>query len=181
MKRSVTLLLLVLLDMLVLPAQSIQWGRTYGGSSSDFANALTSDAFGNVYTVSYTLSTNITIASQTYTTFGGGDIFIVKYRSNGQFAWAKRLGGTGNDFAESLVCDLSGNLYMCGYFDNTIVFGNDTLTSAGGSDIFLAKFDSTGLSLWAKGMGSSATGVEGGAALAYSQPDNSVVMVGGFS
>jgi hypothetical protein len=44
---------------------------------------------------------------------------------------------------------------VSGYFSGAVDFGGGALTSAGGSDIFLAKFTGAGGHLWSKGFGSS--------------------------
>lgn len=42
---------------------------------------------------------------------------------------------------------------MAGYFSDTIVFGATTLTSAGGSDAFIAELDADGQAVWAESGG----------------------------
>jgi hypothetical protein len=39
---------------------------------------------------------------------------------------------------------------VAGYFDDTATFGGTNLTSRGGSDIFVAKYDSAGTLAWVK-------------------------------
>ena len=79
-----------------------------------------------------------------------------------QFQWAKRIASAATlpldepDLGLSL--DASGNCYLTGFFDGTNDFGGVTLTnqSAGGSDIFVAKFDPSGALQWAQRAGGSA-------------------------
>ncbi|MEP7121279.1 MAG: hypothetical protein ABJE95_10235 [Byssovorax sp.] len=66
--------------------------------------------------------------------------------------WTKALGGTGSTAA----FDTDGNVYVAGTFSGTLQFGNDALISAGGIDIFLAKFDAAGKYLWSHRYGDSA-------------------------
>ena len=68
--------------------------------------------------------------------------------------WAKSAGGTGNDGANLVAVDASGNAFVVGIFSSTtITFGSTILTNAGGYDIFLAKYDASGNVLWAKNAG----------------------------
>jgi len=67
--------------------------------------------------------------------------------------WSKRFGGAFRDEDNSVSVDSSGNVYITGTFDISIDFGGGALTNAGGSDIFLAKFDSNGNHLWSKRFG----------------------------
>jgi hypothetical protein len=73
--------------------------------------------------------------------------------------------------------DGAGNIYVVGYFHETVSFGNITLTSAGNSDLFLAKLDSTGQYLWAVRAGSTATDAAVGLALT---PEGAVYITGYF-
>src|SRR5688572_23250737 len=69
--------------------------------------------------------------------------------------WAKGAGGTSYDIANDIYTDANGNSYITGWFQNTVNFGPDTLTSLGGYDFFVAKYNSSGTCLWAQGAGSS--------------------------
>jgi len=55
-----------------------------------------------------------------------------------------------------IATDLYGNTYVAGSFTNkSLSFGKFNLKNNGGSDIYLAKYDSNGKILWAKNIGSS--------------------------
>ncbi len=138
------------------------WAKSASGFSLDMANSVTIDVSGNVYISGYFMSATLTFGTTTLTNGGNNttDIFTAKYSSGGTFAWAKRAGGTFNDIAYSVVTDVSGNVFIAGYFQsNSLVFGSATLTNAGGSDILLLKYSSSGTPLTAIGQGG--TGYEG--------------------
>lgn len=88
---------------------------------------------------------------------GGYDIYITKLTSDGDFVWAKTMGGSGYDEGFGIKQDKDGYIYVTGVFVNTVDFdpGADvfSLTSAGMSDAFLTKFDSDGNFIWAVSMG----------------------------
>ncbi|MEP6793635.1 MAG: SBBP repeat-containing protein [Saprospiraceae bacterium] len=73
------------------------------------------------------------------------------------YEWGHGLGSTSRDVAYDIVADSSGNIYVTGSFENTLDFdpgsGIVDLVSAGSTDIFIAKYDSTGQLLWAKRVG----------------------------
>ena len=71
------------------------------------------------------------------------------------FLWAKRAGGTVNDFSDAVAVDASGNVFVSGFFQSsTIAFDGFTLTNANSLyDIFLAKYDNSGNALWARRAG----------------------------
>lgn len=70
------------------------------------------------------------------------------------------FGPTGNSTNEGygIAVDASGNIYVAGYFYDTITFGvSSTLTSAGSKDVYLAKYSSSGEILWVIQIGGSDT------------------------
>jgi hypothetical protein len=72
-------------------------------------------------------------------------------------SWANKLGGTGNDYGLNIAVDMAGDIYLTGYFENTVDFDPGTgvlnLSSAGTGDFFVSKYDASGNLLWAKRMG----------------------------
>lgn len=74
------------------------------------------------------------------------------------FGFASAFGSSGSDFGAAITTDSAGNSYVAGSFVGTVDFdpgpGTANLTSAGGHDIFLCKFDSAGGLLWARQFGS---------------------------
>jgi len=89
----------------------------------------------------------------------GFDIFLSKYDADGNYLWAHNLGGEGTDEGDDLAFDLDGNIYLTGFFNNSVDFdpgpANNTVISNGGVDFFLAKYNPTGEHVWAYGFGSS--------------------------
>jgi hypothetical protein len=66
--------------------------------------------------------------------------------------YAVNAGGTGSDLGRGIDVDLAGNSYVSGTFDLTSTFYGTPdilLTSNGGTDIFLAKYDTAGSVVWA--------------------------------
>ncbi|MDG1475660.1 MAG: T9SS type A sorting domain-containing protein [Vicingaceae bacterium] len=143
------------------------WAKGLGGASSELANSIDVDASGNVYTTgSFTATADFNPGAGTDNLISNGatDIFISKLDSNGDFVWAKGMGGTDNDLAFSLRIDGAGNAYSTGRFNGTVDFnpgaGTDNLISNGATDIFISKLDVNGDFVWAKSIGG--TGSEEG-------------------
>jgi hypothetical protein len=87
-------------------------------------------------------------------TAGDSEIFLAKFDTNGNHLWSKGFGGMyGDEDKKSVACDGSGNVIVTGYYFGTVDFGGGPLTSAGVSDIYLAKFDADGNHLWSKRFG----------------------------
>ncbi len=66
--------------------------------------------------------------------------------------WAKRAGGNDSDDVYGIATDNSGNNYIAGYFKSTAYFGEGatqvSLTSVGGADIYIAKYNTYGELMW---------------------------------
>ena len=75
-----------------------------------------------------------------------------------QVDYAIGLGDVGPDEGRAVAVDTSGNAYVVGHFQGTVDFdplGGTALSSAGGSDIFVAKYSSSGSFVWAQKLGGS--------------------------
>jgi hypothetical protein len=79
--------------------------------------------------------------------------------ADGDFLWAKAMGGRDYEHGSDMAVDAAGNVYITGYFSGTVDFdpGLGTLSlssaSAGSTDIFVLKLDTLGNFLWARAMG----------------------------
>jgi hypothetical protein len=71
-------------------------------------------------------------------------------RNNHTPKWtrAESFGGSGTDSGSAVKTDAHGDRYVTGGFSSTARFGNKTFASAGGTDIFLAKFERSGELRW---------------------------------
>ncbi len=133
---------------------TVVWAKKAGGQYDDEGYSVSADAFGNIYVAGYFFSPSITFGSTTLTNTGASDIFLVKYDRMGDVIWARRAGGTSDDEAYGVSVDTSGYSYITGYFFSPdIAFDTTVLTNAGSYDIFIAKYDTGGRIVWAKGTG----------------------------
>ena len=129
------------------------WVKGTGGTGSDEARCVATDANGNIIVTGRFYSSTIAFGTTTLTNSGFDDMFIVKYDPSGNVLWAKNqdAGGTGGGNGLSVVADAGGNVILTGYFyDSTITFGTTTLTNLGSADIIVVKYDPNGNVLWAK-------------------------------
>ena len=82
-------------------------------------------------------------------------IFINVNAQAPNWAWAKSAGGNGDDWGTSTTTDPFGNVFVTGFYTDTITFGSFTLFNEGNKDMFIVKYDATGNVLWANGAGGS--------------------------
>ncbi len=132
-----------------------QWANQLGTWDTDFANGVATDSSGNVYVTGSTYR-----SLDGNTSAGNADLFVVKYNSSGTKQWTKQLGSSSDDYANDVVTDSSGNAYVTG----TTYGGLDGNTSAGNSDLFAVKYNSSGTKQWTKQLGTSSTDTANGVA-----------------
>jgi hypothetical protein len=132
-----------------------QWGKRIGGSSADYARGVAADSSGNVFTTGYfqgTVDFDPGAASANLASAGGNDAFLQKLDSDGNYAWAIRLGSTSNDYGYSLVTDSSNNVMVHGQFEGTVDFdpgaGTDSRTTSGSVSAYILKLDTSGALVW---------------------------------
>jgi hypothetical protein len=106
----------------------------------------------------------------TLTNAGALDILVAKYDSNGTVLWATRCGGTLADIGRGISCYSDGNIYVAGLYRGTTTFNSfasapggggpivvsayGTMTASGlNPDIFLVKYNSSGIIQWATRIG----------------------------
>ncbi|MDH3442922.1 MAG: SBBP repeat-containing protein, partial [Deltaproteobacteria bacterium] len=179
MIHSLVLIMLLAMSSSV-AAQGLLWAKRAGGASSGDAGLGTVvDGLGNSYVTGIfqgTATFGLGEANQTtLTSAGGEDIFVARYDSSGLLQWAKRAGGAGSDRGLGIAMDVLGNVYVTGLFNGTATFGlgetNQTvLTSAGSHEMFVARYDASGLLQWARRGGG--TGSDRGAGIAVDGSGN---------
>ncbi|GAB3173128.1 NHL repeat-containing protein [Telluribacter humicola] len=91
--------------------------------------------------------------------FGENDACIVKYAADGTAVWARKSGGTNVEEGRGIIVDEAGNSYVTGHFQGTTQFGEQSLTSNGDKDMFIAHYDPQGTLVWVKQAGGSGTDI----------------------
>lgn len=108
-------------------------------------------------------------------------LIFISLITNISFAqsWATDIGSDNIDQATSIAVDAVGNSYVTGFFSSSVTLENGSLiSSAGGKDIFIAKYDGSGQLVWAKGIGGS--GDDEGKDIAIDNSGN-IYLLGNFS
>lgn len=129
------------------------WAVSCGGSLADIGNGISVDPSGNIF-VGGQFEGTATFGSQSYssmvnpnTNLPSIDIFISKLDNNGNFLWTKHGAAEYTDRALDVVCNNSGEAYICGQFSDTIQFTN-TYNNQVMNSIWLMKVDAAGNELW---------------------------------
>ena len=153
------------------------WAKKVGGPGNDKGKSIYTDSLGNAVVTGWFQYT-ANVGDVTFTSGGGSDVFIAKYDSNGDFIWARQGNGTGSDYGNAIAADAQGNVLVSGVFNGSLDFDNSTLTSFGGDDVFLVKYDPAGNLLWTKQAGGvGADRSYGGLTI---HPSNGIVLTGTY-
>jgi hypothetical protein len=119
------------------------WLRQFGSSSADSARSVTIDDVGGVY-VSGT--TSGALGGQQ---IGASDGWLAHYDAAGNQTWIRQFGSASQEDVYASAADGSGGVYLAGD-----TFGALGGSSAGGIDVWLARYDSVGSQIWIQQFGS---------------------------
>lgn len=162
-----------------------RWAYAFGTTGFNFGNGIAVDQQGDVYVIGDfegTIDFDPGPGVASVTANGGASVFIVKFSNTGVFQWVRTFGGTGIDIGNGVYCGPSGNVYVCGVFQNQVNFNPSgtpvNITSNGFYDIFVAKFSSEGNLVWARGLGGSNSDHAKGLTV---DADENVITTGYFS
>lgn len=134
------------------PQGNIIWQKIITGGITKVARGMACDSQGNLYLSGF-FDGNAHFGTTVLVSVSQ-DGFLTKLDSDGNFKWAQKMGGNYPDAANSVVCDSFGNVYTCGHFSGYAGFNSTTLQSAGMSDVFVMKTNSTdGSLIWVKQLG----------------------------
>src|SRR5208282_1712902 len=104
-------------------ALSLVYSTFLGGSGSDEGNGIAVDSSGNAYVTGYTTSTDFPTLNPLQANYGGtGDAFVAELTWNGSalsLVYSTYLGGSGDDQANGIAVDSSGNAYVTGSTTST--------------------------------------------------------------
>jgi hypothetical protein len=134
------------------PLPEITWARKAGSGESEQGRAIATDASGNIYVTGF-FSETTSFGTTNLVSSGTEDVFVAKYNPAGTLLWARRAGGNEYDEGRGIAVDSGGNVYVTGLFQNNATFAPTNLNSSGGSDVFIAKYDTQGTLLWARKAG----------------------------
>jgi Secretion system C-terminal sorting domain len=127
-------------------APAIEWQKSFGGAYDDIP-----------YTIQQT-SDGGYIAAGSSTSFDGdvtgnhglSDYWVIKISASGSLQWQKSLGGSGNDYANSVQQTSDGGYIVAGVSNSN---DGDVTGNHGGNDFWVVKLSATGSIQWQKSLG----------------------------
>mgnify|MGYP001603756245 CR=1 FL=1 len=130
------------------------WAKKGDGSQVDYGYGNCIDASSNIYVTGSFRSPTISFGDITLTNNGNWDMFVVKYDADGNVLWAKSAGGIQYEDGRKIIQSENGGIIVTGILaGSSAVFGDTVLSTRGGFDILLVKYDTNGNILWARNEG----------------------------
>lgn len=128
-----------------------------GGSGFEEGKAIAVDLQNNVY-ISGDFRGVVDFDPSGSTTFltsaGLRDVFVAKYSSQGNFLWADKIGGQGEDRASALTVDSDNQVFVAAYYNHTLTLSNNQVfSSMGNTDIMMTRYSPQGDILFATSHG----------------------------
>ncbi len=155
----------------------LSYSTYLGGSAGDFGNAIAVDASGNAYVTGETSSINFPTKNPSQSASGGGvDAFVAKLDPTGStLVYSTYLGGGAGESGKGIAVDASGNAYVTGSTSSSNFPTKNPFQAAfgGGSDVFVAKLDTTGSLIYSTFLGGS--GDESGKGIAADPLGNAYI------
>jgi hypothetical protein len=128
------------------------WSQRFGGVTRQEAYDVAADGEGNVVITGHFDGT-VDFGGGPLMSEGAEDIFLAMHDADGLHRWSRSFGDSESQSGESVAVDGAGDVLLTGDFRGIVDCGGGPLTSAGETDILLAKFDQEGDHLWSHGFG----------------------------
>lgn len=109
------------------------WVSAIGGSKTDRAYGVITDAAGNAYVTGHHESTDAVVNGEKMPNAGSYDVFTAKFAPDGKVLWVRVKGGEGSDYGHGIAIDSKGHV---------------VITGAIGGQFFCTKYDTQGREIW---------------------------------
>ncbi|MDX9705524.1 MAG: T9SS type A sorting domain-containing protein [Weeksellaceae bacterium] len=127
---------------------SMEWQKSLGGSSNDYATSIQQTTDGGYIVAGYSESNDGDVIGN----HGDKDYWVVKLDSTGNMEWQKSLGGSGWDAAHSIQQTTDNGYIVAGYSESN---DGDVSGNHGNMDYWVVKLDNIGNMEWQKSLGGS--------------------------
>ncbi|NOT37631.1 MAG: T9SS type A sorting domain-containing protein [Saprospiraceae bacterium] len=133
------------------------WVKSFQGSLDDISKSIAIDKDNNILLCAYfqgTFKLDSDSSLVNFSSKGGDDISIMKLDNEGNFIWAKHMGGRLDDDPLGIAVDKNNNVIVCGTFNDTIDIdpgpGRLLFKEKGNIDAFFIKLNQDGEMIWAR-------------------------------
>jgi len=123
------------------------WAACCGGSGYDVGTGIDTDDTGKIVTCGLYSSGLFNCGTIVLDNAGGTDVFVARLNASGAWQDAAKGGGSGDENCYNVRADAEGNAYLVGYFTQPCTFGNTTISTNGGTDVYVAQFTGSALAV----------------------------------
>lgn len=168
---------------------TLAWAKRLGGDFFEWGYGISNNLDGT-FVITGVFNSGSAVFGQgesnqtTLTASGVYNSYVAKYNSDGSMIWVKKIVSTGSNYnwGRDIVMHSDGSSIVQGFFTGSAVFGQGetgeiALVSAGGTDAYIAKYNSNGTLVWARRAGG--VNDDGGDDIIGTQ-DGSVIVTGKF-
>ena len=149
MKILLTIFCAIILHSLIAQIiPSIEWQKSFGGSSDDFAHYIRQTSDSGYIIAAATTSNNGDISGF----HGIMDCWIIKLKKNGAIQWQKCLGGSGDDNINNIEETFDGGYILSGFSWSN---DGDVTNNHGEYDAWIVKLTKNGSIQWQRCLGGS--------------------------
>lgn len=154
------------------------WSRAFGSENEQVAHGVAVGSNDDVF-LTGAFQNEIDFGSGKLTSAGQYDIFLVRLNALGNAVWSVRYGDSASQEALSVAVTSTNTAVVAGKFAGSMDLGDQTLTSAGGTDAFIASFTDGGTAsyYWAHSYGGAGDQAAEGVAM---DAAGNVILAGWF-
>jgi hypothetical protein len=129
----------------------LEWATGVGEVTQHaFGRGVAVDGGGNIVVVGTWEALPLDLGGPPLPAPDGTDGFVVKLDADGNHLWSRAIGGPEDSYAQHVVADDEGNIFVAGITTGEVVFEGSSLGAGNG---YVLKLDPDGALLWSKMVG----------------------------
>ncbi|MEC4005452.1 T9SS type A sorting domain-containing protein [Flavobacterium sp. SUN052] len=133
---------------------NILWQKSIGGSNYDALSSIEIESNGNILMAVTSISS--ISGDKTEINYGLYDYWVLELNNQCEILWQKTIGGSANDFVNS-ICKTFDDGYIISGYSYSQISGNKTIDTYGESDYWIIKLDQNKNIIWQKSYGGDST------------------------
>ena len=154
------------------------WSRIFGGIDPDRAERIATDSENDVI-LTGTFTGDVDFGWGPVSAAGARDAVVIKLDGQyGSHVFSVVIGGKGDDYGFGVDVDMNDDIFVTGRFSDTLTVESETITSAGGYDVYFGKLSASGDLEWLRSFGSKGDDMAHDLMVHATGPTEQVVLLG---
>lgn len=153
------------------------WSKQFGGPNAQMAYTIATSATGAI-AIAGEFVGSLDFGSGPIASASGSDAYVALLDPNGSLLFVRSFPGPGPQIVTGVAVGVGGDVFVTGAFGMSIDLGSGPAPSAGGKDVFVAKLDPQGKTVFGRTFGGKGDQMGHGIA---ADPDGGAVFVGDFA